>query len=258
MELVVLGVGAAYPGPGQACSGYLVKSGGTNLLIDCGNGVVSRLQQASELEGLTALIFSHLHADHCLDIFSLFYSRAFSKPRSYPPLPIYLPPGEMELFARLSEVLRVEPRRLLDGTFRASEYDPSAGLDLEDLRLSFAQTEHPVPAYSIRSEDESGSIVYSSDTGPTEKLVDLAKGCDLLLSEATLAEEDFNPERPLHLTPRMAAEVAVRAGARRLLLTHIWPHYDRQAMLEDARRIFPAAELAEELERYPILEPPGP
>jgi ribonuclease BN (tRNA processing enzyme) len=252
VELVVLGVGAAYPGPGQSCSGYLVKSGRTNLLVDCGNGVVSRLQQAGELEGLTGLLFSHLHADHCLDVFSLFYSRVFSRDRSSSPLPMYLPPGELERFARLAEVLRVEPRRLLDGTFQAMEYDPSAGLQAGDLRLSFARTEHPVPTYSIRAEDGHGSFVYSSDTGPTERLAELARGCDLLLSEATLGEEAFDPGNPLHLTPRMAAEVALQAGARRLLLTHIWPHYDRQAMLEEARRVFPASDLAEELKRYPI------
>jgi ribonuclease BN (tRNA processing enzyme) len=252
LELLVLGIGAAYPGPGQACSGYLVKSGETSLLIDCGNGIVSRLQQAGELEGLTALLFSHLHADHCLDIFPLFYSRAFSRDSSLAPLPIYLPPGEMERFARLAEVLRVEPPRLLDGTFTAAEFDPSAGLQVGDLRLSFAQTEHPVPTYSIRVEDGYGSFAYSSDTGPTEKLAELARGCDLLLSEATLGEEDFNPSNPLHLTPRMAAEVALQTGARALLLTHIWPHYDRQTMLEEARRVFPATELAEELRRYPI------
>src|SRR5450756_1154259 len=94
MELVVLGNGAAYPGPGQACSGYLIRDGETGLMIDCGNGAISKLQEAGEEDNVTGLLFSHLHADHCLDIFSLFYQRVYNRGKSYPRLPLYLPPGE--------------------------------------------------------------------------------------------------------------------------------------------------------------------
>lgn len=252
MELIVLGTGAAYPGPRQACSGYLIREGTTNLLIDCGNGVVSRLQEAGELDGLTALLFSHLHADHCLDIFPLFYSRAYARGKSYAPLPVYLPPGEADRFTRLADVLRVEPRKILQGAFQVSEYDPTAGLVLGDLRVSFARADHPVPTYSLRADGLAASMAYTSDTAPDPALVKLARGCDLLLSEATLSDEDYDPRLPLHLTPGFAAEVAVKASVGRLLLTHIWPHYDRVAMLEQARSIFPATNLAEELMRYQI------
>ncbi len=252
MELVVLGTGAAYPGPRQACSGYLVKEGETNLLLDCGNGIVSRLQEAGELETITGLWFSHLHADHLLDIFSLFYSRVYARGKRFPPLPVYLPPGESERFAQLAEVMRVEPRRLLEGAFQTTEYDPIFGLSIGGLRLSFLRTAHPVPAFAVRVQSGSSSVVYSSDTGPLPELAEFARGCDLMLSEATLSDEDFDPARPIHLTPSMAAELAAKAGAGRLLLTHIWPHYDREAMLEQARRVFPPTELAEELRRYTV------
>lgn len=252
MELVVLGTGAAYPGPHQASSGYLIKEGSTSLLLECGNGIVSRLQEAGELETVTALLFSHLHADHLLDVFPLFYSRTYAKGRSYPPLPVHLPPGESERFARLAEVLRVEPRRVFEGTFQTTEYDPASGLRVGSLQISFHRTVHPVPTFALRVESGGTALVYSSDTGPDADLAEFAKGCDLLLAEATLSEEDFDPARPIHLTPGLAGELAVKAGARRLLLTHLWPHYDRQAMLEQAQRVFPAAELAEELKRYPL------
>jgi ribonuclease BN (tRNA processing enzyme) len=252
VELVVLGNGAAYAGPGQACSGYLIRDRDTGLMIDCGNGVVSKLLQAGEEDNVTALLFSHLHADHCLDIFSLFYQRVYSKDKHYPRIPIYLPPGEADRFARLAEVLRVEPKELFEKAFDPVEYDPEAGLMVSDLRILFSLNEHPVPTYAIRVERNGASLVYSSDTGPQPELEQLAHGCDLLLSEATLGEADFDPTRPIHLTPRLAGEVAARAGAKRLLLTHIWPFYDRTAMLEDARQLFPSTELAEELRRYHV------
>lgn len=252
MELLVLGCGAAYPGPHQASSGYLVKEGQTNLLIDCGNGVVPRLQEAGELETLTQLLFSHIHADHLLDIFPLFYSRLYAKGKNYPPLPVYMPPGEVERFARVAEALKVEPQKMLHGVFQATEYDPETGLELGNLRISFLRTVHPVPAYALRLEDGSSSLVYTADTAPFPELAEFAKGCDLLLAEATLSQEDFDPDHAIHLTPALAGELAKDAGAKKLLLTHIWPHYDRQAMLEEGRRVFPNTELAEELKRYSL------
>lgn len=252
VELVVLGIGAAYPGPGQASSGYLIRDGATGLMIDCGNGVVSRLQEAGEEDNLTALLFSHLHADHCLDIFALFYQRVYNKDKSYGRLPLYLPPGEAERLARVAEVLRVDSKKLFEKGFELVEFDPAAGLVVDNLRLSFSRNEHPVPTYALRVEDAVASLVYSSDSGPQPELERLARDCSLLLCEASLSDADFDPAHPIHLTPRLAAEVAVNAGAKRLLLTHIWPYYDRAAMLKEARRVFPPAELAEELKRYQV------
>lgn len=251
MELVVLGNGSAYAGPHQACSGYLVRERDTALMIDCGNGVVSKLLEAGEEDNLSALLFTHLHADHCLDIFSLFYSRVYARKR-YPRLPLYLPPDETQRLQRLAEVLRVEPKKLFEQAFEPIEYDPEARLQVGALRITFSRNDHPVPAFALRIEDDKASMVFSSDTGPQDRLEKLAAGCDLLLAEATLAENDFNPERPIHLTPALAADVAVRAGVKRLLLTHIWPFYDRSEMLKAAQKVFPGAELAEELNRYRI------
>lgn len=252
VELVVIGSGAAYPGPHQASSGYLVRGGQTGLLVDCGNGVVSRLQEAGEMENVTALLFSHLHADHLLDIFPLFYARLYSKGKVYPRLPVYMPPGEVDRFARLAEVLRVDTHKLFEQVFSVREYDPAGTLAVDGLSISFLQTAHPVPAYALRIEDAGGSMVFSADTGPLPELAGFARGCDLLLCEASIRPEDFDPSHAIHLTPAMAAEVAASAGAKRLLLTHLWPFYDRQEMLQQAKAVFPQAELAEELNRYPI------
>lgn len=252
MELVVLGTGAAYPGPHQACSGYMVRDGQTGLLLDCGNGIVSRLQEAGEMVNLTALVLSHIHADHLLDIFPLFYSRVYAKGKSCPRLPLYLPPGEIDRFAKIAEALRVEPNKVFQEAFDVAEYNPDAGLNIDNLRLAFVRNEHPIPTYAIKVDGGGSALVYSSDTGPSKALEELARGCNLALFEATLDESDYKPERPIHLTPRLAAEIAANAGVKKLLLTHLWPFYDRQAMLGQAQQIFQPTELAEELKRYTI------
>lgn len=252
MEVVVLGNAAAYAGPGQACSGYLVLHGGDGLLIDCGNGVVSKLFEAGEQDHLTALLFTHLHADHLLDIFSLFYSRVYALGKQYPRLPVYLPPGGAERLRRLAEVLRVEPKRLFEQAFEPAEYDPDRVLSAGGLSVSFARNDHPVETFAVRVGADGSSVVYSSDTGPQARLPELARGCDLLISEATWSDEDFRPDSPIHLTPRLAAEVARDAGVGKLLLTHIWHGYDRTAMLAGARRLFENTELAGELQRYRV------
>jgi len=250
MELVVLGAGAAYPGPGQASSGYLIRDGATSLLLDCGNGIVPRLQEAGELERLSAILFSHLHADHFLDIYPLFYSRLYGK-RRYPPLPVFLPPGEASQMARVTEVLRVDTQKFGEA-FHLQEFDPAAGMEYGGLRLSFQRNDHPVTTFGVRVEKDGAAFVYSSDTGPMPQLEQFARGCDLLVIEASVGAADFDPKKAIHLTPGLAGEVAARAGAKRMLLTHMWPHYDRGEMLREAQGTFPGAELAEELKRYPV------
>jgi len=252
MELVVLGTGAAYPGPGQASSGYLVRSGETRLLIDCGNGVVVRLQEAGELYGLTHLLFSHLHADHLLDVFPLFYSRLYGGGQVMPPLPTLMPPGEVERFARVAELLRVDPKKMVEQVFQMGEYDPEAGLTVDGLRISFLRTVHPVPTFALRIEEGGSALVYTSDTAPFPELADFARGCRILLAEATISQQDFDAEHAIHLTPSLAADLAARSGAEKLLLTHMWPYYDRKAMLEEGLQVFPNTQLAEELRVYKL------
>ena len=97
---------------------------------------------------------------------------------------------------------------------------------------------HPVPAYAIRVEHGNKSLVYTGDTGPNDALVELARGADLLLSEAALQDDDPNNPVDLHLTPSDAGEHAKKAGVKKLVITHVPPWYDRETQAENARRTF--------------------
>jgi len=91
-------------------------------------------------------------------------------------------------------------------------------------------------------------IAYSGDTRPARSLVKLARGADLLVHEATLLDElAVRARRDGHSTPSQAAEIARKAGVKRLILTHVSARYrDVQAMLREARKVFPATDVAED------------
>ncbi len=74
MRITVLGKSPSWQDAGGACSGYLVEDGGTRLLLDCGNGVFSKLRQRVDYTELDAVLISHLHADHFLDLVPYSYA----------------------------------------------------------------------------------------------------------------------------------------------------------------------------------------
>jgi len=106
--------------------------------------------------------------------------------------------------------------------------------EIGPFRITTAPAAHPVEAYSIRVEAGGRSLVFSGDTGPTDTLVDLARGADLALFEASFLSryEDLPPD--LHLTAAQSAEHATRAGVQRLVLTHLVPWTPRDETQEEA------------------------
>ena len=81
MKLTILGKYGPYPAAGGACSGYLIEQGSTRVLIDCGNGVLSRLQQVCKIKDLSAIVLSHLHSDHMADMLVLRYALEIGRVR---------------------------------------------------------------------------------------------------------------------------------------------------------------------------------
>jgi ribonuclease BN (tRNA processing enzyme) len=112
--------------------------------------------------------------------------------------------------------------------------DESGPAEVGPLRIEAARVVHPIDAFGFRVSQGARSLVYSGDTGPSTALVDLARGSDLLLSEASFLEREANPPG-LHLTGREAAQAATKAGVGRLVLTHSPPWYDPLEAYDDAR-----------------------
>lgn len=230
MQLTVVGCGTASTHASTPASGILVRSRAARVLLDCGPGVVARLGRIVEPTELDAVVISHLHFDHYLDLAPLRYllpwrGRDSRRPR------VYLPPGGRRQLAAF-ETAMSERTGFFDDAMDILEFDPDRPVSVGDeLELRFAAARHYVPAWSVVVASSAGSrVVYGGDTGPGDELVELGRGADLFIAEATLLSPDEDDDVRGHLTIDEAIDTIVRSGARRGLIVH-YP-WTRRAELE--------------------------
>jgi len=222
MRLTILGRSPASPNPGEACAGYLVEGGGSRVLVDIGPGVVAQLVGRHHPDELDAVVVSHMHADHMLDLVTLRYVYPWRDLPKDERLRVVLPPGSADQLLDLAR--GVGSAKHFESCFRLSEHDGSSTLSFGALSLRPVATQHYIPCWGFRMEADRRRLAYTADTAPCGGLTDLADGVDLLLSEATLRslDEDAAPPEPRgHLTPAEAGEAAREGGSRRLMLTHL-------------------------------------
>jgi ribonuclease BN (tRNA processing enzyme) len=233
MELTVVGSSGSFPSADSPCSCYLVEADGFRLVIDLGNGALGELQRHIGLYDVDAILLSHLHADHCVDMCAYYVARNYRVGGCPEPVPVYGPHGTAE---RLARAYDMDEHPGMKEVFDFRTLQPGS-FELGPFRITAGRVAHPVEAYGFRIEHQGRAITYSGDTGPCEELVELARDADLLLCEAsfTVGKEDI-PD--LHLNGREAGEHAHRAGARRLVLTHIPPWTDPERNRVDAATAF--------------------
>ena len=245
MKLTVLGRYGPYPAAGGACSGYLLEKGDCRILLDCGSGVLSRLQRVVKPWELEAVLLSHLHFDHTADLMVLRYALDFARSRELRrrPLPLHAPPEPAAEFNRL----------LYKELFEPLPIDSGETLVLGPFTISFLETVHSLFCLALRIETEKAVLVYSGDTENFDGLNDFAAGADLFLCEANFQEEAGAADPANQHTAAGAARLAARAGVKELLLTHLHPENRPVASLEEAREYFAAAGLAREGQTYRIF-----
>jgi ribonuclease BN (tRNA processing enzyme) len=236
MRLTVIGCSGSFPGPLSAASCYLLEEeheGRTwRVLLDLGSGAFGTLQKYVDVSAIDALCFSHLHADHCLDLTGYYVVRRYHTTAPWPRLPVYGPAGTAARMARAYD-LDPDPGMTEEFDFREWAGPVSIGpFEIEPIEVA-----HPVAAYSLRVRSGDAVLTYSGDTGPCEGLEKAAEGADLLLAEASFVESGDNPP-DLHLTGRQAGQAAQRAGVKRLVLTHIPPWHNRQTALDEAHEVY--------------------
>ena len=254
MRLTVLGRSPASPNAGEACAGYLVEGGGSRVLVDVGPGVVAQLLRHHHPDELDAVVVSHMHADHMLDLVTLRYVYPWrSRPKDQR-LRVVMPPGSADQLLDLARGVG-NPRHFED-TFRLSEHDGSSAMRLAGLEIRPIETVHYIPCWGFRLEADGRRLGYTADTGPSDVVGQIGDDVDLLLSEATLRslDEDALPPEPRgHLLPAEAGAYARRAGARRLLLTHLPVDGDAAWAIRTAAEAFESeAELAAPQRTYEV------
>lgn len=233
MELTVLGCAGTFPGPESACSGYLVEHDGFRLVVDLGAGALGALQRHIDLLDVDAVYVSHLHADHCIDLVAYSYARRYHPGGVPPRLPVYGPAGTAQRICNAFE----EPP--VDGLLDVFDFRevPTGEREIGPFSVRTVRSNHPVECHAIRLSAGGRSLTYSGDTGECPDLVDLARGTDVFLCEASWAHSDSNPPG-IHLSGREAGEHAAKAGVGRLLVTHIVAWADPAAVVAEARAAF--------------------
>jgi ribonuclease BN (tRNA processing enzyme) len=238
MRLRTVGSSPSVPRPGRACSCYLVRTREAAVIFDLGSGALGNLQLTIDYSQIDAVVVSHMHADHFIDVIPLRYGLTYAPLRRKDRMPIWLPPGGSAILRKLCSVFVREGRGdFLDEVFTLREYDPSEPLEINDLRLTFSPTVHYIEAYSIRGVCGASSVTYSGDTAPCASVVEHARGCSLFLCEATLGLATEEGERG-HSSAREAGEMARKAGVHRLALTHYGSAHAPGELVDAARSTF--------------------
>ena len=263
MQITVLGKSPSWQDAGGACSGYLVQHEDAVLLLECGNGVFGKLRSFCDYVDVDAVLISHLHADHFLDLVPFSYALCHA-PRQQP-VPVagwpgtsqparprlYAPAGALEVFRHVASGWG--PQELIEEAFDVQEFDAPDALAIGPINVRFCEVPHYARAYAVElSTVDGGRATYSADCSPNPELVRFARGADLFLIEATLPRPERTGQRG-HLTPAEAGEHARSADVRRLVLTHFSDELDPEWTRGEAARTYGGeVELAREGAVYTV------
>ncbi len=271
MKMKILGTVAPYCKNGKYCPGYLIQTEKEKVLLDCGNGITNLLDMEKDLENMT-IIISHLHPDHYGDILSLadtidlYHKFGFLSNK----VKLYLPKTKKEKIkepckdkdgwatTRIVEKPIIEEQLIKNigknHYFDLEEYDENCKLKIGKLNISFCKTLHPIDTYAVKIKDNTGTIVYSADTGYEDKnLVEFAKMADIFLCESSFLKGQVR-DNNYHLYAYEAAKIAKKAQVNQLVLTHFWPEIDKNKYLEEAKEIFSNTEVAVENKVYKFIK----
>jgi ribonuclease BN (tRNA processing enzyme) len=265
VRLTVLGKSPSWQDADGACSGYLLEEDGTAVLVDCGNGVFSKLRRFRDYTEVDAVVLSHLHADHFLDLVPYAYALTYA-PRQQP-VPVHIwpgtdhparprliaPPGATDTFRRVVGAWGNED--LIENAFQLEEYGAADTPEVGPFKFTFQPVPHFTETFAIRvssSANGGGELVYGADSRPSDEVVEFARDAELLLVEATLPRPERTGMRG-HLTPREAGEHAKAAGVRQVVITHISDELDLEWAQTEADAGFGASvDIAREGATYTI------
>ncbi|MDZ5623399.1 MBL fold metallo-hydrolase [Nocardioides bizhenqiangii] len=240
-RMTVVGCSGSYPGPDSPASCYLVQAEvgdrTWSVVVDLGNGALGALQRYVDPLEVDAVLLSHLHADHCVDMTSYYVLRKYHPVGTQPKIPVWGPSGTA---LRLANAYDLPTSPGMSEEFEFHTYD--APFTVGPFEIEAFAVDHPVEAYGMRisaTTEEAGrrTLAYSGDTGPTPSLLEIAADADLFLCEASFRDGDDNPPG-LHLTGAECGETAAKCKVKRLVLTHVPPWHDAQGMLAESLAVY--------------------
>jgi len=242
MKVTVLGGSAAGGNTGAGCSGYLMQTGNANFALDFGPGVLLELRKHADFRNLDAIVISHLHLDHTLDLGALRFALAYNPLKPDGQIPLWMPPGGRAFLDAFGAAFAESPDEhdFFTRVFDIAEYDPSGTITIGDAHITFARTVHYIPCWAMRVHvGNEGDFLYTADTGPAADLVSFGRGCQVIAAESgTLDGAGETFEERGHLTPNEAGALATAIGADTLILTHLWEEHGFDTYRERAASTF--------------------
>ncbi|MCH1626839.1 MBL fold metallo-hydrolase [Ferdinandcohnia quinoae] len=229
MKVTVIGFWGGFPAANEATSGYLIEHDGYQLLVDCGSGVLSQLQNFIKTDDLDAIILSHYHHDHVADIGPIQYARIISNSMQNKSniLPIYAHTVEENEFNRLT----------YEGSTKAIPYEPNKPLQIGPYSITFMKTNHPAVCYAMRISAGSQTVVYTADSSYLDEFIPFAKDADLFICECNMyAWQDGSKYG--HMSSTEAGLISKNANVKELWITHLPHHGNHQDLIIQAREEF--------------------
>jgi ribonuclease BN (tRNA processing enzyme) len=232
MELTVLGAGPAYTDrPGSLGAAYLVRSGSTAIVLDLGQGSFPELASRLEPASLDAVVVSHLHPDHFIDLVPLRHYLRYQLD----------PPGRVAVYAPRGIDARIDGLHAQPG-FTASTLDvrplSTEPFAIGPLTVQPGRVTHTDESYGFRVTDEAGgALVYSGDCGRAEDLERLVQPGDTLLVEVSFGPGPVVPGAQ-HLDGPAVGRLAAATRPSRVLLTHLQMGFDAAETIASVRRTF--------------------
>ncbi len=235
LTVTVCGSAGTHVGSGRACSSYLVTAGGHRLLLDIGNGSLANTQRVCDVAALDAVLVSHQHPDHFVDVYSLYYALRFH-PEGQKTVAAYGPDGTAEF---ISQLLATDTTERLREVVRFEVVASGETVGIGPMQVTFYGANHPVPTLAARVETDDAVVAYSADSAPSDEIVACARDADLFICDATWLERMRPLPHDIHMTGAEAGRAAAAAGAKRLLITHVLPSLDPVEVAAEAAREYP-------------------
>lgn len=240
MDVILLGTGSPIPSASRAGPATLVKAGPTNLLVDCGRGVIMRLTGAGVAPpAISAVLLTHMHSDHICDLNDVITSHWVMSPGPAR-LKVFGPKGAGALVEATLAMLAFDVKYRMDHhedlnagpDVETTELAPGDVFSVGDCRISAHRTDHSPVFPTLGYRIERGGVVaaLAGDTIPCPELDALCLGADVYVQTVIRADlvrrvpsRRFQDILDYHSTVEQAAETAARAGVKTLMLTHYVP-----------------------------------
>ncbi|HEX8970358.1 MBL fold metallo-hydrolase [Oryzihumus sp.] len=241
MKLTIIGCSGSFAGPTSPASSYLVQSeheGRTwNLVLDLGNGALGVLQRHIDPRDIDAVVLSHLHPDHCIDLCGLYVvQRYHPEGAAKTPLPVHGPTGTGP---RMTEAYGLDEPDAMAAEFDYRDLQERTPVQIGPFTVTPYRVNHPIEAYGLRVEADGAVLAYTGDTDSCDALKPLMAGADLVLADAAFVDGRDDIEG-IHLSGSRAAQAALDAGGvRRLMLTHIPAWNDPEVCRAQAAGVWP-------------------